>query len=830
MNSHWTYRLTKWRRNLAQATLHAEPLLRVENPSRSSWRIALVLLLGTLIPRPLALAAERPLLKLRPVPFKDVTIQDSFWAPRRETNRVASIPFSLQKLEEAGNLEDMRLAARGATNGFRGPVFMDSDLYKALEAASYSLATHPDPVLEKQLDGIISLLASAQQPDGYLNSYYTVKEPGKRWTNLRDCHELYCAGHMFEAAVAHFQATGKTTFLNIATRYADNIDSIFGPPPKRLGYPGHPEIELALIKLWRATGNQRYFELARFFVENRGRKFFATEHHEPLDKYDGSYWQDDVPIYDHQNIKGHAVRAAYLMSGVTEVASQTGDERLLRMLDRVWRNTTERNEYITGGIGPSASNEGFTVDYDLPNLSAYQETCATIALAQWAHRLALLYGDARYVDILERGLYNGVLSGVSQDGTKFFYVNPLESAGNHHRSPWFGCACCPPNVTRTLAALGGYAYAVSADSLYVNLYLQGSAQAKIGDTAVTLKVTTEYPWDGKVVLELSPAARAKFALRLRVPGWCQNASVAVNHRSSPAATIQRGYLVVDREWKRGDRVELVLPMPVQRVAANPRVKADQGLLAIQRGPIVYCLEQCDQAEPLAAFWLPPEAQLKAAREPGLLGGVVSITGEARAASQQAWKHLLYQPAPAANRVALKAIPYYAWDNRQPGAMRVWLPVAPPVQPVRGLEAQAKVTVSFANDNSQPEGINDGHEPKSSSEQPEANCHWWPHKGTREWAQYTWKAPVQVSGAKVYWFDDTGRGECRLPASWHIEYLDQGDWKAVAATDNYAVAKDQWCAVRFAPVKTTALRLVVQLPPNFATGIHEWKLDEPDEAQ
>ena len=339
------------------------------------------------------------MLKLQPVPFKDVTIQDSFWAPRRETNRVASIPFSLQKLEEAGNLEDMRLAARGATNGFRGPVFMDSDLYKALEAASYSLATHPDPALEKQLDDIISLLAAAQQPDGYLNSYFTVKEPGKRWTNLRDWHELYCAGHMFEAAVAHFQATGKTNFLNIATRYADYIDSVFGPPPKRLGYPGHPEIELALVKLWRATGNQRYFELARFFVENRGRKFFATEHHEPLDKYDGSYWQDDVPIYDHRNIKGHAVRAAYLMSGVTDVASQTGDERLLRMLDRVWRNTTERNEYITGGIGPSAHNEGFTVDYDLPNLTAYQETCATIALAQWAHRLALLYGDARYADV-----------------------------------------------------------------------------------------------------------------------------------------------------------------------------------------------------------------------------------------------------------------------------------------------------------------------------------------------------------------------------------------------------------------------------------------------
>jgi len=800
------------------------------NQSRSNARSWLPgLLASMLLTGPLAAGAEPLLLKLWPVPFSDVAIQDSFWAPRRETNRVASIPFSLQKLEEAGNLEDMRLAARGATNGFRGPVFMDSDLYKAIEAASYSLATHPDPALAKQLDDIICLLATAQQPDGYLNSHFTVKAPTKRWTNLRDWHELYCAGHMFEAAVAHYQATGSTNFLCLATRFADYIDSVFGPPPKRLGYPGHPEIELALVKLWRATGNARYFDLARFFVENRGRKFFATEHQTPLDKYDGSYWQDDVPIYDHQNIKGHAVRAAYLMSGTTEIAAQTGDQRLLNMLDRVWRNTTERNQYITGGIGPSAHNEGFTVDYDLPNLTAYQETCATVALAQWAHRLALLYGEARYADALERALYNGVLSGVSQDGTKFFYVNPLESAGHHHRSPWFGCACCPPNVTRTLAALGGYAYAVSADSLYVNLYIQGSTQAKVGNTAVMLKVATDYPWDGKVTLEPAPAARTKFALRLRVPGWCSNPTVKVNHHALQEKTFQRGYLVLDREWERGDRVELDLPMPVQRIAANPNVKADHGLLAIQRGPIVYCLEQCDQDEPLASLWLPPEAELKAVRQPGLLGGVVAITGEAGAISPQKWGRNLYQPPLPSRRVALKAIPYYAWDNRQPGPMKVWLPVSPPVLAARGLEARAKVTVSFANDNCQPEGINDGLEPKSSGEQPGALCHWWPHKGTVEWAQYTWKTPVEVSAARAYWFDDTGRGECRLPAAWHIEYLDQGAWKAVAATDSYPVAKDKWCVVRFAPVRTTALRLVVQLPPNFATGVHEWKVDEPDDA-
>ena len=546
-------------------------------------------------------AAPAPLASLRAIPLPDVKIADAFWLPRQETNRLVSIPINFDNLEKAGNLADLRLAAKGVREGYQGPVFMDSDLYKAMEAASYSLATHPDAGLEKKLDEIIATLAAAQQPDGYLNSYFTVKEPGKRWTNLRDCHELYCAGHMFEAAVAHFQATGKRQFLEVATKFADHIDSVFGPPPRRLGYPGHPEIELALVKLGRATGNDRYFKLAQFFVENRGRHYFATEHRTPLDQYDGSYFQDDVPIFEHKTIKGHAVRAAYLMSGTTDVAAQTGDERLFKMLNRVWRNTTERNMYLTGGIGPSAHNEGFTVDYDLPNLTAYQETCATIALAQWAHRLALLYGDTRYADVLERALYNGVLSGVSQDGTKFFYVNPLESAGTHHRSPWFGCACCPPNVTRTLAALGGYAYATGPDSLYVNLYIQGSARAKVGGAPVTLKVTTDYPWDGKVRLELAPATPARFALRLRVPGWCGDASVKVNRRAVSVPAVENGYLVLDREWKRGDRVELDLPMPVQKIAANPNVKADQGLLTIKVGTIAYCLVHCDRNAELNAL-------------------------------------------------------------------------------------------------------------------------------------------------------------------------------------------------------------------------------------
>lgn len=772
---------------------------------------------------------EATLPKLRPVLFTDVKIADEFWWPRQETNRRASIPVNLENLEKAGNLQNFRLAAERATKGYQGPVFMDSDAYKALEAASYSLATHPDPALEKRLDEIIATLAAAQQPDGYLNSYFIVKEPTKRWTNLRDWHELYCAGHLFEAAVAHFQATGKRNFLNVATRFADNIDSVFGPPPKRLGYPGHPEIELALIKLWRATGERRYFELARFFVENRGRHFFAEEHRTPPEKYDGAYWQDDVPIGDHNHIKGHAVRAAYLMSGTTDVGRETDDPALLAMLNRVWRNTTEKNLYLTGGIGPSAHNEGFTVDYDLPNLTAYQETCATVALAQWNHRLALLYGDAKYADIVERALYNGVLSGVSQDGRKFFYVNPLESAGGHHRQEWFGCACCPPNVARTLAALGGYAYATADNALFVNLFIQGSVKVKMADQPVLLNVTTDYPWDGKVVFKLEVAQPTPFKLKLRLPGWCNagGVSVKLNRKNYHNPVIESGYLELNHAWRQGDVVELELPMPVQRVSANPNVAANRGLLAVQRGPIVYCLEQCDQSAPIASLALPAEAQLQPEKEPRLLGGVMVLNGLGEIASEQEWKRKLYQPALNARRVPIKAIPYYAWDNRSPGAMKVWLPTTPPTPTHAGLEARAKVTVSFANNNSTPVAINDGVVAKRSSEAPAANCHWWPHKGTEEWAQYVWDKPATVSGARVLWFDDTGRGECRLPAAWRIEFRDGQAWKPVAARDTYPVAKDKWCEVSFAPVQTTALRLVVKLQQDWAAGVHEWQVTEAD---
>ncbi len=773
------------------------------------------------------LRADEPLAKLKAVPFTDVVIADGFWAPRQETNRAVSIPISLAKLEEYGNVANLDLAASGARTGYHGPVFMDSDLYKAIEAASYSLASHPDPDLARKVDDVVAKIAAAQRDDGYLDTWFIVNADAKRWGNLRDQHELYCAGHLFEAAVAHFQATGNRELLNVAIKLADHVDSIFGDG-KRMGYPGHPEIELALIKLARVTGDDKYAKLAAFFVNNRGRKFFAKEHHQPLAEYDGAYWQDDEPICDQNHIRGHAVRAAYLLSGATDVGAVTGDAALLKMVRRVWRNTTERNMYITGGIGPSAHNEGFTHDYDLPNRTAYQETCASIALAQWNHRMALLYGDAKYADVMERSLYNGVLAGVSLDGRRFFYVNPLESDGGHHRSEWFSCACCPPNVTRTLAALGGYAYAVDGDSLWVNLYVQGSVKAKLGGKDVTFDVHTDYPWDGRVRIDPRIDEPTTFTLRLRIPGWSKGNKgtfVELNRGPVSGPTTERGYMVVSKTWKPGDAVIINFDMPAIRVAANPNVEADRGLLAIQRGPIVYCVEAADVGADLASLYLPRDAELKPEKAPDLLGGVVVLKGTARRVPEIDFDRTLYQPAAAGAPTPIQAVPYYAWDNRRPGPMKVWLPEAPVATVAGPGEQGARVTMSFVNSNCQPEAIRDGVEPKSSADQPAANCHWWPRKGTEEWVQYSWKSPRTFESAKVYWFDDTGRGECRVPDSWRIEYRDGDSWKPVAPKSPYGLAKDAWNEVAFAPVATDALRLVVQLQKGWAAGVHEWKVQE-----
>jgi uncharacterized protein len=561
-------------------------------------------------------------------------------------------------------------------------IFWDSDIAKWLEAASYSLATHHDPALEAQVDEVIRLIVAAQQPDGYLNTYFTVVEPEKRWTNLRDWHELYCAGHLIEAAVAHFQATGKRVLLDALCRYADYIDTVFGiAPGKKRGYPGHEEIELALVKLYRVTDEKRYLHLSQYFVDERGRQPHYFDIEARLRGVDRAafqhrtyeYNQSHLPVREQREVVGHAVRAMYLYSAMADLARELHDQSLFDADQHLWNHLCTTRLYITGGLGPSRHNEGFTADYDLPNETAYAETCAAIGLVFWNHRMLQLDCEARYADVLERALYNCVLGGVSLDGQKFLYENPLTSLGTHHRQEWFMCACCPPNIARLLASLGQYIYAVNDKDLVVHLYIQSTAQTTVGGREVTVRQETTYPWDGTITLRLGMDEPAMFGLRLRLPGWCHNAVLKVNGDTFDIAShLEQGYVRVERVWQDDDRVELELAMPVERMYAHPNVRQNAGCVALQRGPLVYCLEGTDNKAPLHRIVVPGITELASHFEPDM-PGVMVIRGKALVEEDTDWTETLYRSRPASLQPgAITAIPYYVWDNRQPGEMRVWL--------------------------------------------------------------------------------------------------------------------------------------------------------------
>lgn len=634
---------------------------------------------------------------LRPLPLTSVTLADSFWAPRQETTRRVTLPIELKHLRDTGRIDAFRLGWRP---GVPNPphIFWDSDVAKWVEAAAYSLATHPDPALAGDLDEVAKLIAGAQQPDGYLNVHFTVVEPEKRWANLRDWHELYCAGHLIEAAVAHQQATGDDTLLDALCRYADYIGQVFGRGEgQRRGYPGHEELELALVRLYRHTGERRYLDLAQYFVDERGRQphYFDQEAEargdDPAQWHgrDYRYLQAHLPVREQATAEGHAVRAMYLYSGMVDVAAETGDESLLEAARRLWRNVTERRMYVTGGIGSASQGERFTWDYHLPNYSAYTETCAAIGLVFWAHRLLQIEPRGDYADVMERALYNGVLSGISLAGDRFFYVNPLgvdyrayrEEVDRYGRSSvvperqeWFGCACCPPNIARLLTSLGNYAYSTAADGLFVHLHIAGTAQAEVNGQRVSLQVETRYPWGEDVTITVQAESEAEFDLALRLPGWCCQPQVTVNCEAvALKGVLREGYAYLRRAWRAGDIVRLTLPMPVERVYAHPQVRDDAGRTALQRGPLVYCLEEVDNGANLEAVRLPREADLRPEWRPDLLGGVMVLRGTARRLDSQPWGDTLYTAEPPVERpVELTAVPYYAWANRGPGDMLVWV--------------------------------------------------------------------------------------------------------------------------------------------------------------
>jgi DUF1680 family protein len=645
----------------------------------------------------------------RPIPLKNIKIKDNFWSKYVELVREVVIPYQWEALndrvpdaEPSHAIKNFKIAAGLDEGSFYGMVFQDSDLAKWLEAVAYRLETHPDESLEKTADGVIDIIEKAQQRDGYLNTYFTIKEPGKRWTNLHECHELYCAGHIIEAATAYYQATGKRKLLEVVCRLADHIASVFGPEPeKKKGYPGHQVIELALVKLYHVTKDERYLKLGEYFIDERGNKpyYFDVEWEKrgKISHWSGgisnapskssSYNQAHLPVRKQAVAEGHAVRAVYMYSGMADVAAETGDKELLEACRTLWNNIVSRQMYITGGIGSTAHGEAFTFDYDLPNDTAYSETCASIGLMFFAQRMLQIEAKSSYADVMERALYNTVISGMSQDGKKFFYVNPLEvlpkacekSPIKTHVKPtrqkWFGCACCPPNIARVLTSLGHYIYTANEDTIYTHLYIGGEAEAELRGNKIKIVQATEYPWDEKVAMKIFSAEEREFNIALRIPGWCSKVKVMINGEAVAVDDkLKDGYAIIKWVWKNEDTIELVFEMPVLRVKANPLVRENIGKVALSRGPIVYCMEEADNGANLQEIVLPRNAELKAETDNELLAGTVVINAEAERVSHAEWGEDLYKAnvETISCPEKVKFIPYYAWANRNVGEMAVWV--------------------------------------------------------------------------------------------------------------------------------------------------------------
>lgn len=619
---------------------------------------------------------------INPVPFTSVKVTDNFWGQRLQASREVTIPLAFSKCEETGRYENFVKAAHPSdTYKVEGFSFDDTDVYKTIEGASYSLQTYPDKKLQKYIDSVLVIVAGAQEPDGYLYTARTMnpKHPhnwaGKeRWVAVENLsHEFYNLGHMIEGAVAHYQATGKRNFLNIAIKYADCVCREIGNGPQQKKYvPGHQIAEMALVKLYMVTGDKKYLDQAKFFLDTRG-----------YTSRKDAYSQAHKPVVEQDEAVGHAVRAVYMYSGMADVAAITGDSSYIKAIDKIWDNIVSKKIYITGGIGARHAGEAFGNNYELPNLSAYCETCAAIGNVYMNYRLFLLHGDAKYFDVLERTLYNGLISGVSLDGGSFFYPNPLSSNGKYSRKPWFGCACCPSNVSRFIPSLPGYVYAVKNDQVYVNLYLSNKAELKVDKKKILLEQETSYPWNGDIRLKITQGNQ-DFTMKLRIPGWVRGNvlpgdlysytdnqkpayQVSVNGQTVES-DVNDGYLSIARKWKKGDVVEVHFDMIPRIVKANPKVEADHGRVAVERGPIVYCAEWPDNRFNVHSILLNQHPQFKVTDKPELLYGIRQITTDAQALSYDKAGKLVTKD------VELTLIPYYAWAHRGEGDMEVWLPI------------------------------------------------------------------------------------------------------------------------------------------------------------
>jgi len=609
---------------------------------------------------------ESPAAQLKPVPIGAVRMTDEFWAARLRQMREVTLPSQYELMEETGRIDNFRRASGKIKGEFKGIYFNDSDVYKWIEGCAYSLAYERAPKIEEMADKVIDEIAAAQREDGYLNTFYTFEKGEERWSNLRDMHELYCAGHLFHAAVAYHRATGRRKLLDVAIRFADHIYETFGPD-KRPGTPGHPQIEMALVELYRETGDRRYLELSQFFVDQRGRGVIGGS----------PYHIDHKPFRELDEVVGHAVRSIYLNCGAADIYMETGENALMETLERLWHNMTQRRMYVTGGVGARHQGEAFGGDYELPNEHAYAETCAAVANAMWNWRMLLASGEEKFADVMELTIYNGALSGISLDGKCYFYVNPLSDRGEHRRQRWFGCACCPPNIIRLIGAVPGEIYSTSQGGIWVHLYASNTAEISLDRNRIRLTQRTRYPWDGEVEITIEPESEPEFSLMLRVPGWCDGADISVNGQKI-ASDVQPGrYFELKRSWRKGDKVELSIPMRVQMLTAHPRVESSWNRIAFKRGPIIFCLEHEDNpgfdvwcagirvnSEPIAEF------------RPDLLGGVMTVKCDGIASEMGIWEDKLYLPIGSVSQterpVRITAIPYYAWANRDPGPMTVWM--------------------------------------------------------------------------------------------------------------------------------------------------------------
>ncbi|MDO5310124.1 MAG: glycoside hydrolase family 127 protein [Planctomycetia bacterium] len=802
-------------------------------------------------------AVQQPKQELREVSFEQVKLNDNFWAPRIDANRTVSVPHNIKWCEtETKRIDNFKIAAGLQEGEFGGIFFDDSDVYKILEGFAYTLSAHPDEKLLEKTNEWIDYIGGAQQDDGYLMCYFTIAKPDEKWTNLAGMHELYCAGHMAEAAVAYQRATGSDKFVKISRRLLDLICKRYGPNEGQLvNVAGHEEIELALVKMYQLTGEQKYLNEAKFFIDARG---VAEGREKGLF---GEYCQDHMPVREQTEIVGHAVRAMYLYCGATDVAGYFKDAELLAAMRRIFTNLTRNKMYITGGIGSSRLNEGFEENFKLPNQEAYCETCAAIGMVFWSHRMNLATGEAQYADVMERAAYNGFMSGYSLSGDKYFYVNPLESRGDHHREPFFGCACCPSNVIRALPSMPGYFYATTEsddakaagsgdDTIVVNMFGQSKATIELADKNVTIEQSTRYPYDGAIAIRTSyemKNANAKltpFYLKVRVPQWSGQPSEPDGYRTYKINPMDKTTALTQVNFN----------MPVTRMIANPNVKADLGRVALQRGPLVYCFEDCDNPDArVDRIILPKDPEFKVQSRKYFIASRLDTfetrTSKARTVDVITCKDIMGRD--------LTAIPYCVWDNRDAGRMDVWVRQAgldveddSPVMKeddwidengdpilykaldpsilsdsVPELPQVVDFSGSFYEDKmSTFEYANQAATVSSSADLEAPRATWWARKGSLEWFKYEFPAPRKLTSVSVYWFDDeAANGGCRIPESWKLSYRAPNSdvWEDVPVKGEYVVAKDKAVCVEFDEIEVDKLRLEARLQPGFSGGILQW---------